>query len=159
MKAFKHFRPAPRSGVIQSKKNAAAGDWAQKIRTYPSLSEPKNIFVVLIGIRVRLLTIMGLGKARIPTDKSYQTRPNSTKLDISRSAFPDPQSAIRTPQLTTPQPVVVAAESATNSGTKTAPIFAASFGSSVDSQPLTEIREPTAVPDFFPFFHPNLCEA
>ena len=47
----------------------------------------------------------------------------------------------------TPQPVVVAAESSTNLGTKTAPIFAVSFYGSVDFQPLTEIREPPAVPE------------
>src|SRR6266480_2254879 len=102
---------------------------------------------------------MGLGKARIPTDKSYQTRPNSTKLDQTRHQslrLSNPQSAIRTrragaqrrrnPQLTTPQRVVVAAQAATNLGTKTAPIFAVSFYGSVDFQPLTEIREPPAVP-------------
>src|SRR5207237_5895764 len=65
---------------------------------------------------------------------------------MSRSSFPISTLTTLTPQLTTPHPVVVAAESATNLGTKTAPIFAVSFYGSVDFQPLTEIREPPAVP-------------
>src|SRR5256886_9032574 len=63
-------------------------DWSSDVCSSDlSLSGPKNIFVVLIGIRVRPLTIMGLGKARIPyrqivpySTKLDQTRPNSTSV-------------------------------------------------------------------------------
>ena len=74
-----------------------------------------------------------------------QIVPNSTKLDQTRHQslrLSNPQSAIRTPQLTMPQPVVVAAQSPTNLGTKTAPLFAISFCGSLDSQPLTKNPEP-----------------
>ena len=49
--------------------------------------------------------------------------------------------------LTFPPPVVAATESATNSGTKTAPIFEVSEAGSFEPQRLTEIREPPVVPE------------
>ena len=115
----------------------------------PNLSEPirtKKYFCGAYWHSSPSADDNGIGQS----ENTYrQIVPNSTKLDQTRHQslrLSNPQSAIRTPQLTTPQRVVVAAQAATNSGTKTAPIFAVSFYGSVDFQPLTEIREPPAVP-------------